>query len=118
MLAAMSWQWWTIYPDYPERLVADVFDAVLFTERGIKGGLRADFPLSLAFDNNPGSPADEKQYLFRFLVDVVGDHAANFGDVHAHRDIINPTKLGREQELGDTRRDTIFPLNIRGFYKW
>jgi hypothetical protein len=118
MLAAMSWQWWTINPDYPERLVAYVFNTVLFTKRGIKGGLWADFPFSLAFDHNLGSPADEKQDLFGFLVNMVGDHAANFGDVHAHRDIFNTSKLGRKQELGDARRDAVFPLDIRSFYKW
>ena len=93
----MSRQRRAIDPHDPERFIANVFHAVLLAERGIKGRLRADFPFPFALDHDLGAPADEEQHLFGFIVHVVGDHAADFGDVHPHRDILDPAKLGGQQ---------------------
>jgi len=92
----MSRKWGTVNPHNPEWLITDVFHTMFLAERGIKGGLRTNFPFPFTFDHNPGTPADEEQNLLRFLMHVVWDHATDLGDIHAHRNILDPAKLGRQ----------------------
>jgi hypothetical protein len=88
-----------ITPYDSERLIANVFHTVLLPKRGIKGGLRTDFPLTFAFDHDLCAPADKEKDFFGFIMLMVRNHAADLGDVHAHRDIANSPKFWREQEL-------------------
>ena len=113
----MLWQRWAIHPDDPERFVADIFDAVLFAEGRIECGFGTDFPLPLALNHDLGAPADEEQHLFRFFVHVIGNHTTDLGNVHSLRNILDPTKLGGEQEFRRAGRNAILPLNICGFHK-
>lgn len=108
----------TITPDNSERLVTDVFYPVLFPERRIKCGLWPNFPGTFPINNDASAPADQEQNLFGRIVNMVGDHASDFSDVHPHRYILDSPEFGSQKEFGSPRRSSKLALYIRCLHKW
>jgi hypothetical protein len=113
----MRRQRWTITPDNPERFIPDVFYPMLFPERRIKSGLRADFPGTFPVNYNAGTPANQEQNFFGCIMDMVGNHASDFSNIHPHRYILDSPEFGSQQKLGSPRWSSKLTLYIRCLHK-